>query len=118
MATHTAADVAPSLLGMSRTSLAEALGLGAEAWDDLLARAGSASPFMSWAWHRAWADTASPGEVRASEVLQLRGADGSLQALLPIRLGPARFRRISVRALTWAIGDAGCPDELDVPALP
>ena len=119
MATHTAADVAPSLgREVSRTSLAEALGLGADAWDELVTRAGSAAPFMSWAWHRAWADTASPAEVRAAEVLELRGEDGSLHALLPIRLGRARFRRVSVRALTWAIGDAGCPDELDVPAIP
>ena len=119
MATHTAADVAPSLgREVSRTSLAEALGLGADAWDELVTRAGSAAPFMSWAWHRAWADTASPAEVRAAEVLELRGEDGSLHALLPIRLGRARFRRVSVRALTWAIGDAGCPDELDVLAIP
>lgn len=94
----------------------EALERGADAWDGLVMSAGSASPFMSWAWHRAWADTASPAELQAAEVLEVRGTDGSLQALLPMRLERARFRRIAVRALTWSIGDAGCPDELDVPA--
>jgi CelD/BcsL family acetyltransferase involved in cellulose biosynthesis len=56
--------------------------------------------------------------VEASEVLVLRGAEGSLHALLPLRLCRIRFRRVWVRALTWAIGDIGCPDQLDVLALP
>jgi len=72
---------------------------------------------MSWAWHRAWADSAPPEELAASEALLLRDPRGSIQALLPLRVGRVRFRRVSVRALTWAIGDTGCPDELDVPAL-
>src|SRR5690349_13181916 len=121
MATHTAArDVAPSprSVAVSRSPLVEALELGANAWDGLVTSAGSASPFMSWAWHRAWAESAPTDEVGASEVLELRGADGLLQALLPMRLERARFRRVSVRALTWSIGDAGCPDDLDVPATP
>src|SRR5690242_9617019 len=73
---------------------------------------------MSWEWHRAWADTAPAADVAACDVLLLRDADGSLQALLPVRRERARFRRVPVRALTWAIGDVGCPDELDVAALP
>ncbi len=108
----------PGYAGVTRSSLPHALELGAQVWDDLVARAGSSSPFLSWAWHRAWADTGPAADLRASEVLQLRGPDGSLQALLPIRLADERFRRITVRALTWAIGDDGCPDELDIPALP
>ncbi|HEV2670473.1 MAG TPA: GNAT family N-acetyltransferase [Gemmatimonadales bacterium] len=99
-------------------SLTDALALGSARWDDVVARSGSPSPFASWAWHRAWVDSAPAAEVQASEVLGLRGADGSLQALLPIRLCRVRFRRVWVRALTWAIGDIGCPDELDVPAAP
>ena len=97
-------------------SLGEALELGPQVWDDLVTRAGSQSPFMSWAWHRAWLDSATAAEVEATRVVALRGSDGSTQLLLPMRVGRVRFHRASVRALTWAIGDSGCPDELDVPA--
>jgi CelD/BcsL family acetyltransferase involved in cellulose biosynthesis len=99
-------------------SVANALALGPGIWDDVVARTTSPSPFMNWAWYRAWADTAPAAEVQESEVLGLRGADGSFQALLPIRLCRVRFHRVWVRALTWAIGDIGCPDELDVPGAP
>jgi CelD/BcsL family acetyltransferase involved in cellulose biosynthesis len=96
----------------------DALALGPAAWDALVARAGSASPFMSWAWHRAWADSAPPTEVAASEALVVRGAGGAIEALLPVLLRPLAFRRVPVTALTWAIGDLGCPDHLDVLAAP
>jgi CelD/BcsL family acetyltransferase involved in cellulose biosynthesis len=99
-------------------SLSDALDVGPAAWDAVLARAAAPSPFMRWAWHRAWADAAPPAELQASEVLALRGADGSLHSFLPIRLCRVKFRRVWVRALIWAVGDVGCPDELDVPALP
>ena len=102
---------------VTRVSLAEALALGPLVWDDLMTRSGCASPFMSWAWHRAWADAAPLAEAGAGEVLTLQDS-GSLQAVLPLRQCRLRFRRITVSALTWAIGDIGCPDELDVPALP
>jgi len=75
------------------------------------------SPFMSRAWHRAWMDSAPPEEVQATEVLASQGVDG-LHALLPVRLCRIEFRRIMVPVLTWAIGDVGCPDDLDVPAPP
>jgi len=99
-------------------SLTDALALGAAPWDEIVGGAGSPSPFMGWAWHRAWADSAPHVDVDASEAFLLRDAGGSLHALLPVRLGRVRFRRVGVRALTWAIGDTGCPDELDVPGLP
>lgn len=73
---------------------------------------------MSWAWHHAWAKSASAAELAASKVLLLHGNDGPLQALLPIAVRPYRFRRVWVRALMWAIGDLGCPDDLDVAAHP
>lgn len=98
-------------------TLSEALAFGPAAWD-AVASAAAPSPFMTWAWHRAWADTASPAELQASEVLVVHATDGGLHSLVPIRVSPVRFRRVPVRALTWAIGDAGCPDELDVAALP
>jgi len=66
----------------------------------------------------AWADAAPRGDVEASAVFLVGGPDGSLQALLPFRVGRVRFRRAWVQALTWAIGDTGCPDELDVPGVP
>jgi CelD/BcsL family acetyltransferase involved in cellulose biosynthesis len=103
---------------VARMSVSEALALGPAAWDAMLARAGSPSPFTSWAWHRAWADSAPSAELHGSEVVVLRGSDGALHSLLPVRLCRVRFRRVWVRALTWAVGDVGCPDELDVLALP
>ncbi len=107
-----------SRVGVMRMSLSDALACGPAAWDGLQARSASPSPFMTWAWHRAWADSASPDEAHTSEVLALNGPGGSLEALLPVRLGRVRFRRVWGPALTWAIEDIGCPDELDVPGLP
>jgi CelD/BcsL family acetyltransferase involved in cellulose biosynthesis len=70
---------------------------------------------MTWAWHRAWAD-ADADAVR-SEALVLR--DGAaVQAILPVLSRSIRFHRVPARALTWAIGDLGCPDHLDVLATP
>ena len=46
-----------------RVPLAQALDLGPELWDDLRARSEAESPFMTWAWHRAWAEAAASGEV-------------------------------------------------------
>jgi len=99
-------------------SLPDALGLGPTAWEAVQARVTAPSPFMSWAWHRAWADSAPAPDVGASEALVLRGLDGAVQALLPVRLRRVSFRRVPVTALTWAIGDVGCPDHLDVLAAP
>ncbi len=75
---------AAAALGVTRTSLRDALALGVAAWDAVHAQSVAASPFGSWAWHRAWADSADPAEVDASEALMLRGSDGSLQAVLVI----------------------------------
>jgi CelD/BcsL family acetyltransferase involved in cellulose biosynthesis len=103
---------------VTRTSLRDALALGPAVWDALLARNVAASPFSSWAWHRAWADSASGAEVAASEALVHCGAGGTVQALLPVLARRIRFHRVPVTALTWAIGDLGCPDHLDVLATP
>ena len=105
-------------VGVTRMPLADALALGPEVWDEVLARAPSPSPFMSWAWHRAWVDSAPAAQVAASEVWVLRGEGGAVQALLPVGLRPVLFHRMPVTALTWATGDLGCPDHLDVPAVP
>ena len=109
---------ATSQVGVTRMSLSDALALGPAVWDAVLARAELPSPFMSWAWHRAWADSAPAADVAASDVLVLRGAGGAVQALLPVLLRRIPFHRVPVRALTWAIGDLGCPDHLDVLADP
>ncbi|HTI03933.1 MAG TPA: GNAT family N-acetyltransferase [Gemmatimonadales bacterium] len=103
---------------VARAPLADALAFGPVSWDALCERSACHSPFLSWGWHRAWADTAPPLEQDASEVLMLHGTSGSLEAMLPIRRCRLRFRRRWVQALTWAIGDVGCPDELDVPMQP
>jgi CelD/BcsL family acetyltransferase involved in cellulose biosynthesis len=98
--------------------LSDALALGGATWEALEASAAAPSPFMSWAWHRAWADAAPGADVAASEALVLRGADGVVQAILPMRLQRVSFHRVPVTALTWAVGDAGCPDHLDLLSRP
>lgn len=105
-------------LGVTRIPLAEALALGPEAWEPLEASAASPSPFMSWAWHRAWSEAAPPDEVAASETFALRGTDGRLHALLPLLSRRILFHRVQINALTWATGDMGCPDHVDVLAMP
>jgi len=111
-------SVPATSVGVRRLSLLDALALGPDAWNALVAHTASPSPFSSWSWHRAWAESAPAAEVDASDVFALHAADGSLSAVLPLRLSHVRFHRVSVRALTWAIGDVGCPDALDVPAVP
>jgi CelD/BcsL family acetyltransferase involved in cellulose biosynthesis len=110
--------LAGSRVGVTRVSLSEALALGPGVWDALLVRAGSPAPFMSWAWHRAWADSAPAADVEASIALVLRGASGAVDALLPVLLRRVSLHRVPVQALTWAMGDLGCPDHLDVLAAP
>jgi CelD/BcsL family acetyltransferase involved in cellulose biosynthesis len=99
-------------------SLTDALALGPDAWDRLQSSSSAASPFSGWAWHRAWADAAPPADVGAGQALLVLGADGSPQAVLPFALRRTRWRRMGVEALTWAAGDVGCPDHLDLLALP
>src|SRR6266571_4720929 len=96
-----------SSVGVTRMSLTDALALGPATWETLEASTASPSPFMSWAWYRAWADASPSAEVAASEALVLRGAEGVVQAVLPVRLRRVAFHRVPVTALTWAPGDAG-----------
>jgi len=98
--------------------LRDALNEGPAEWDRLLESSAVASPFATWAWHRAWANAASPEDLDASHVVMLRGSEGTLQAVLPVAVRTATFRRRQARVLMWAIGDLGCPDHLEVPALP
>jgi len=100
----------------ARMPLSDALSLGPAAWEALQERAESRSPFMSWAWHRAWADS-SP-DVALSEALVLQGAGAAVQAVLPLLRQRMLFHRVPVTALTWAVGDMGCPDHLDVLTTP
>ena len=101
-----------------RMSLDDALALGSEAWDALYAESPRPLPFMTWAWHRAWADAAPADERTSAEALAMFDASGVLRALFPFALGRVVFHRVPVDSLTWAIGDAGCPDHLDVLAAP
>jgi CelD/BcsL family acetyltransferase involved in cellulose biosynthesis len=98
--------------------LLEALRLGSAPWDRLLERSPAASPFASWAWHRAWAHSAPPEDLAASHAVLVQGAGGTVEALLPVAVRRVTFRRREVTALTWAIGELGCPDHLDVLASP
>jgi len=108
----------PSRAGVTRMSLSEALALGPAAWDALMARASVPSPFMSWAWHRAWTESAPAAEVAASDALVLRGERGAVEAVVPLSARRASFHRVPTTVLTWATGDVGCPDHLDVLATP
>jgi hypothetical protein len=56
--------------------------------------------------------------VAASDAVVLRAADGTVEALLPVGYRRVAFHRVPATALTWAIGDLGCPEHLDVPAIP
>ena len=76
-----------------------------------------ASPFAGWAWHQAWSCSAPETELRACRTVVVRRA-GRVEAILPLALRNVVFRRQRAAALTWAIGDLGCPDQLDVLALP
>ena len=98
--------------------LVEALARDAAAWEQLHERSPAASPFAGWAWHRAWADSASEEELQASTGIVVRDARGRTAALLPVAVGTVTFRRRPVAGLSWAIGDIGCPDHLDVLADP
>lgn len=101
-----------------RLSLLEALALGPERWDRVVSSSPRPSPFMRWAWHRAWAAAAPAHEVERAFVILGRRHDGEIQVLLPLRLQRTRFRRAPVTALVWAIGNVGSPDHLHVPAVP
>ena len=83
---------------VTRMPLLDALELGPAAWEAVLTRTPSASPFQSWAWHRAWADAAPQSEVAASEVLVLRGAGGAIEALLPVGYRRVAHHRVPVAA--------------------
>ena len=99
-------------------SLQDALTDDPAAWEGLRARSSTASPFAGWAWHRAWLGAAPAEESRATRTILLRGAGDAVEAILPLAARTVGFRRQRVAALTWAIGDLGCPDHLDVLALP
>jgi CelD/BcsL family acetyltransferase involved in cellulose biosynthesis len=99
-------------------ALVDALAEELVAWEALQQRSPAASPFISWAWHHAWASTAPPEELVASYGVLLRGDAGAVDAILPVAVRNVVLRRQHVAALTWAIGDLGCPDHLDVPAAP
>ena len=107
--------IATARESVTRMSLSEALALGPAVWDEIETQVESRSPFMSWAWHRAFAD--ADVEAGASRALVLRTGTG-VQAILPLMSRQIGFHRVPVRALTWAIGDLGCPDHLDVLATP
>jgi CelD/BcsL family acetyltransferase involved in cellulose biosynthesis len=112
-AIHSADGTTPDV---ARISLSDALTCGPECWDALAASAATQSPFMRWAWHRAWSESASQPESQTSIAVMLYRPDASVQAVLPLAVRSVPFRRSQARALTWAIGDAGAPDHLDIPA--
>jgi CelD/BcsL family acetyltransferase involved in cellulose biosynthesis len=101
---------------VARLSLVDALAWGPEAWDQLVRRSPTPSPFMRWAWHQAWLDTAPAEEARSAFVLALSGRDRTPEALIPLRLRQLHFRRARATALVWPTANVGCPDHLDAPA--
>ncbi len=101
-----------------RLSLERALSLGEASWEQLRAQGPNPSPFSSWAWHQAWHATAPVDERDNAFAVATFGGDGAMTALLPLATRRITFRRAPATALTWAIGDVGCPDHLDVLATP
>lgn len=99
-------------------SLREALALGESRWDALRTRAGSASPFTAWAWHDAWYASAAEDERNGAIVLAIFDRDGQLEAAIPLATRHVTHRRLGATALTWAVGDRGCPDHMEVLAAP
>src|SRR5260370_8719443 len=97
---------------VTRMSLVDALALGPEVWDGVLARTEASSPFMSWAWHRAWADAVPAADRDAAQALLLSAADGNLQAVLPALPRRVTSRRAPVNPLTRAIVDSTAPHPL------
>ena len=95
-------------------SLEDALGFGRGAWQDLVDACAVPSPFMTWEWHRAWLDSALPERREASEALVIPDAGGGLRAVFPFVLLRTSVGGASVTALTWAIGDLGCPDHCEL----
>src|SRR5204863_193458 len=92
---------------MTCIPLVEALARDPAAWEQLRERSRAASPFAGWAWHRAWADSASEEELQASTGIVVRDARGRTAALLPVAVGTVTFRRRPVAGLSWAIGGGG-----------
>jgi CelD/BcsL family acetyltransferase involved in cellulose biosynthesis len=92
--------------------------MGAESWDRVVARSPMPSPFMRWAWHQAWAESAPSHEVDAAFAVALFGAEGNVEALIPMSVRQVLFRRTQARALGWAIDGVGAPDHLDIPVVP
>ncbi|HVX39489.1 MAG TPA: GNAT family N-acetyltransferase [Gemmatimonadaceae bacterium] len=83
-------------------------------WERLRARVASGSPFTRWAWLEAWSASADAAEREAAVVVRALDGTGALAAALPLVTRGERFRRVPARALTWAFGDLGAPDHLDV----
>ena len=68
----------------------DALALGPGIWEAIQAQAESRSPFMSWEWHRAWAD-ADP-EAAAAQALVLHSGGGggeTVRAIMEDRVATA-----------------------------
>ena len=103
---------------IARLSLRDAVAMGPESWDRLVGHSPMPSPFMRWAWHQAWVDSAPPHELDEAFVVAVYGSHGAVDALLPMSVRQMRFRRARARALTWAIDGVGAPDHLDVPVVP
>lgn len=99
-------------------SLAEAFDLGPDVWDRLHTGSGSASPFLSRAWHRACAAAVPAQDVDACQAVVLRSADGDVDGLFPFRVQRDRLWGVPVRSVGWAFGDLGCPDHLELLASP
>lgn len=94
-------------------SLSDALTLGEERWESLRTQRREASTFSGWNWHDAWCATAPAGDRSSAFAVAAFNQTGTVDALLPLTTRQVTFRRTTATALTWAIGDLGCPDHLD-----
>lgn len=98
--------------------LADAFDLGPDVWDQLLTRSGSGNPFLTWAWHRACAAAVPSQQVDSCQAVVLQSASGDVEAVFPFRVQQDRFWGVPVTGVSWAFGDLGCPDHLELLASP
>jgi CelD/BcsL family acetyltransferase involved in cellulose biosynthesis len=96
--------------------LLTALEMGAATWDALAAALHFPSVFMSWAWHKAWSETASSEDLAGAHVLTdyTPTSPARPRLLVPLGFRRVRYHRLPVSGLTWCAADLGTPDHLDL----
>lgn len=90
--------------------------MGAGAWDALALAAPFPSVYLSWAWHRAWIETAPTAARKAALVLTdydpSRGE--TPRVVVPLAKRAMRIHHWPVGGMAWCAADVGQTDHLDL----